>query len=469
MARSSRNFRKIIVFAFFLLAGGIVKAQSKLISTIAGNGAYGYSGDGSAATAAKLNAPEAVAVDDSGKVYIADKLNNVIRRIDLAGTITTIAGNGSGLWGYSGDGGAATAALLLQPSGIAVDALKNIYVADYGNNVIRKIAASGVISTVAGTNAAGYSGDGGPAIFAKLSGPTAVAADASGNLYIADQNNNRIRKITASGIISTIAGNGTGGFSGDGGMAISAKLNVPSGVAIDAAGNMYIADQANNRIRMVTVSGIISTFAGNGTAGYTGDGGAAIAAQFNYPENVAVDDSSNVYIADGNNNVVRKVDRYGIITTAAGTSVPGYSGNGGAATAAELYNPHNVAVDTGGRLYITDGGNNRVRMVGKKRMPIVPTELNAVAVHQTGLAIFPNPNHGEFTISGPWHTAFADGQVELTLCNIAGQTIYKNTVPVENGIIHAWIKPATILAGGMYLLRISGGNETEVLRIMIEK
>ncbi len=291
-------------------------SPGSIISTIAGNGTAGYSGDGGPAASAELNSPSGVAVDFSGNIYIADYKNNRIRRVDASGVISTVAGKGTA--GYSGDGGPASSAELSTPSGVAVDTSGNIYIADSSNNCVRKVDASGVISTVAGNGTAGYSGDGGPAVSAELSSPSGVAVDTSGNIYIADDKNNCIRKVDASGVISTVAGNGTGGYSGDGGPASSAELSSPFGVAVDASGNIYIADDKNNRIRKVDASGVISTVAGNGTGGYSGDGGPATSAQLNSPSGLAVDSSGNIYIADTTNYRVREV--YAIINGACGSS-----------------------------------------------------------------------------------------------------------------------------------------------------
>ena len=334
------------------------------ITTTAGNGTAGYSGDGGAATSAKLYGPTGVAVDGSGNVYIADSENNRIRMVTAStGVISTVAGTGTA--GYSGDGGAATSAKLNAPSGVAVDNSGNIYIADCYNNRIRMVSAStGIISTVAGSRQAGYYGDGGPATSASLYVPYALAVDSSDNIYIVD-GTERIRMVTAStGIISTVAGDGTGGYSGDGGAATSAELDVPSGVAVDRSGNIYIGDRLNNRVRIVTAStGIISTVAGDGTEGYSGDGGAATSAELNWPVGVAVDSSGNIYIGDYSNSRIRMVTAStGVISTIAGDGTQGYSGDGGAATSAELYWPTGIAVNSS-YLFIADFGNNRIRAV----------------------------------------------------------------------------------------------------------
>ena len=331
------------------------------ITTVAGTGTVGFSGDGGPATSAELNDPYGVAVDGSGNLYIADTQNNRVRKVDGSGTITTVAGTGTA--GFSGDGGPATSAAALRSPGVAVDGSGNLYIADYANSRVRKVDGSGTITTVAGTGTAGFSGDGGPATSAELDHPVGVAVDGSGNLYIADYDNNVVRKVNGSGTITTIAGTGTFGFSGDGGPATSAELSSTAGVALDGSGNLYIADEDNSRVRKVDGSGTITTVAGTGTAGFSGDGGPATSAELNFPGGVAVDGSGNLYIADAINHRVRKVDGSGTITTVAGTGTFGFSGDGGPATSAELNDPDGVAVDGSGNLYIADFDNSRVRKV----------------------------------------------------------------------------------------------------------
>jgi len=333
--------------------------QGGIITTVAGNGVNGFSGDGGPATSAEFNLPEGVAVDASGNLFIADFGNNRIREVSASGIITTVAGNGS--QGFSGDGGLATSASLNQPTDVAVDASGNLFIADDYNNRIRKVSASGIVTTVAGNGAQGFSGDGGPATSAELYYPNGVAVDASGNLFIAEGGNDRIRKVSASGIITTVAGNGTYGFSGDGGPATSASLYVPIDVAVDASENLFIADFDNLRIRKVSASGIITTVVGNGTQGFSGDGGPATSAELYHPTGAVVDVSGNLFIADTYNNRIRKVSASGIITTVAGDGIQGFSGDGGPATSAELNQPGRLAVDVSGNLFIPDG--NRIREV----------------------------------------------------------------------------------------------------------
>ena len=337
-----------------------VDAASGNISTIAGTGTQGFSGDGGPAAAAQLSFPYGTAVDGAGNLYIADKENQRIRKVDAAGNISTFAGSGT-----TGDGGAASAAQLRQARGIAADDTGNLYIA--GRHRIRRVdAASGVISTIAGTGAAGFGGDGGPAAAAQLNFPHQLSVDGAGNVYIADRDNQRIRKVdAATGDISTIAGTGAGGFGGDGGPAAAAQLNAPSDATLDAAGNVYIADRINQRIRKVdAASGVISTIAGTGAGGFGGDGGPAAAAQFNFPNSAALDAAGNVYIADRENHRIRRVDAAsGEISTVAGTGEAGFSGDGGPAAAAQLRLPRDTAVDAAGNLYIADTNNRRIRKV----------------------------------------------------------------------------------------------------------
>ena len=332
-----------------------------IITTVAGTGERGYGGDGGAAVQAQLSSPQGVAVDGAGNLYIADRDNHRIRKVDTAGMITTAAGTGGGIFGgYGGDGGAAIRAQLKSPRGVAADGAGNLYIADTGNYRIRKVDAAGVITTAAGTGERGYGGDGGAATAAQLRSPMGVAADGAGNLYIADENDQRIRKVDAAGVIATAAGTGERGYGGDGGTAVRAQLDSPSGAAADGAGNLYIIDSGNHRIRKMDAAGVITTAAGPGDAG---DGGTAVQVQLRYPPGVAADGAGNLYIADSSNHRVRKVDAAGVITTAAGTGERGYGGDGGAADQARLDSPSGVAADGAGNLYIADSGNNRVRRV----------------------------------------------------------------------------------------------------------
>jgi len=385
-----------------------------IITTVAGNGAAFFSGDGGPATAANLNAPSAIAVDSAGNLFIADNGNNRIRRVDSSGIITTVAGDGTK--GFDGDGGPATAASFFNITGIALDTSGNIFVVDSDKNRIRKINNSGTITTVAGdgnfgtigadgiatsvslsgpqsifvdgagnilfsesgrirkvdtfgniTTVAGggsgpygASGDGMLAIDIKLSSTGGVAVDPSGNIYLSDSG--LIRKVDTSGIIATVAGGGSLSANGDGGDAFQAVLDYPSMLALDRTGNLYISEPNRARIRKVDTAGIITTIAGGGKGTVSGgDGGPATAAVINSPEGITVDSAGNIYISTGNK--IRKVDAAGIISTVAGNGTSGFSGDGGPATAATLQGPFGLAVDKSGNLYIADRFNNRIRKV----------------------------------------------------------------------------------------------------------
>lgn len=324
-------------------------AQQFTISTVAGNGSQGFAGDGGSAKTSQLAFPGHLAIDSSGKLYIADAGNHRIRVI-TNGSISTVAGNGTA--GYAGDGSSATGAELNNPTGIAVDSSGNLYIADSVNNVVRKVSSGG-ISTIAGNNksGAGYSGDGGAATSARLNDPVAVAVDSSGNVFIADANNNVIREVSSSNI-STIVG----------GAATSLQLSHPDGLVVDAAGALYIADTDDRRI-VKYAAGTVTVIAGNGGDGFSGDGGPAVDATLWDPFGLAVDAGGNIYIADTFNNRVRIVSPGGTITTIAGNGLDSYFGDGGPAIDAGLYFPHGVAVDTHGNVYVADTYNHTVRLL----------------------------------------------------------------------------------------------------------
>lgn len=344
-----------------------VDNSSGIITTVAGNGVIGWTGDGGPATAAEMN-PNNVAIDRYGNIYIADNFEAVIRKVNTSGIISTVAGNNFA--GYIGDGGQATAAELNKPTGVSVDTSGNIYIADYNNYVIRKVNTSGVISTVAGNNSLSYTGDGGPATSAGIGNPENIWVKKNGNLEISMINGpgSAIREVvSSSGIINTIVGGSNSGYSGDGGPATSAELNFPFCTAFNATHDMFIADADNQVVRRVDHStGIITTFAGNNTLGwgYSGDGGVDTIAQLHTPNSVYLDISGDRYIADYTNQVIRKLSHDSIYTIAGNYSYgAGYSGDGGPATAAELNNPSDVAVDTSKNFYIADFSNNVIRKV----------------------------------------------------------------------------------------------------------
>ena len=370
-----------LAVAAVLVPGGVSEAAPKkgggdrvepedaggVIRTIAGTNQRGYSGDGGSAVSAAFFQPRSVAVGPDGTVYIADAFNHRIRRVVPGGDVTTLAGTGQAT--FSGDGGPASAATLHFPQGVALDpAGANLYIADSANHRVRKVdLASGVITTAAGGPAAGYGGDGGPATAAVLQDPKAVYAAPSGDLFIADTANDRIRRVDRSGIITTVAGTGVTGFSGDGGPATAAQFDGPRSLAGDAAGNLYVADDNNHRVRRIDPSGVITTVAGTGVAGFSGDGGPAVSAELNHPRGLAVDGRGALFVADSMNARVRVIDPAGAVGTVAGCGRQGYGGDGGPATVARLFEPRGVAVDAAGRLFVADTLNDRVRMVDEPR------------------------------------------------------------------------------------------------------
>lgn len=332
------------------------------ISTVAGNNKAGYAGDGGAATSAQLNQPSCVVVDGSGSLYIGDLKVAAVRKVTSAGTISTVVG--TGVAGYTGDGGQAAAAQISYVGGCALDGAGNLYLADTGNNVIRRVAASnGVITTVAGTGTAGFSGDGGTAATATLNQPWGVAVDGGGNLYIGDTLNYRVRRVDTSGNISTIAGKGTPGFSGDGGSATAAELYNPEGMLVMSNGDLLVADEGNSSVRRIS-GGKISTIAGNGESGFR-NGGRATAAQLSRPTSLALDGAGNIYITDAGNNQVRRITTDGNIETVAGSGDPGFTGDGKAAIDAQMSNPRWVTLTATGVMYIADTNNAVVRKVTK--------------------------------------------------------------------------------------------------------
>ena len=355
----------------FLLALGLTRGESRVIQTVAGSGDAGFSGDGGAALQARLGTIQGLANDAAGNIYIADMSNHVIRRVNSAGNISTVAGMGPDQAGFNGDNQPAIQAKLATPSDVATDDAGNLYVADNGNHRIRRIDRNGMISTVAGTGEPGSSGDGGLATDASLRYPSAIALDSVGNLYIGDVGNYRVRRVAkASGIISTIAG-GSFGFAGDGGPATAAAFKNLSALAVGPSGDVFIADSYNNRVRRIGPDGIITTIAGNGnynvfSEAELGDGDSATKAIVRWPFGLALDKAGNLYIAENRSNRVRRVDSSGAITTVAGSGhplEPGSSGDGGPADKAKLNGPSGLAIDSLGNIYISDVGNFRVRKV----------------------------------------------------------------------------------------------------------
>jgi sugar lactone lactonase YvrE len=429
------------IVLFLILSFVSINAKSQIITTIAGNTSASSLGDGGLAFFALLDGPVDLAMDGNGNLFVCDKNHFRIRKIDTAAVISTIGGNGT--LGFSGDGGPATAASI-HTSGITVDRHGNIYLGEYNGGRVRKITSAGNISTFAGTGVAGYTGDGGPASAAKISLPSYLAVDNSGNIYISC-NNNCIRKVDTAGIISTFAGTGTLGFSGDGGPALAAQISIPSGLAFDRAGNLYFGDVQNQRIRKISTSGIISTIAGTGTFGYSGDGGPATAANLYYPGNIVLDSLGNIYVSFMLNNCIRKISATtGIISTIAGIGIRSYSGDGGLATRAGLDYPCGLAIDSTGNLYIGDYSNNRIRMISCIYVPNpgIITGIDSVCIGG-------NVNLTDTVSGGTWNSS-----------NTAIATI--NASGVVTGV-------APGLVTLRYVVSNSCGNDTAHFRLRVKR
>jgi sugar lactone lactonase YvrE len=358
MINNSNRCPAILFFALSL-SGASVSADP-------GSGLYPYKdiGDGKKASEVVLTLVDGVVADSEGNLFISHRSKNRIRKVDKDGIITTVAGNGTA--GYSGDDGPALQASFNFPAGLCLDQTGNLYVADRNNHRVRRIDTSGIVTTVAGVGVPDMGGDGGPAVDAFLNYPSDLVCDGKGNLYISDRSNNRIRKVDSQGMIATIAGMGLPEFGGDFGPATGSFLKYPFGIDLDARGNLYIADRGNNRIRKVDTQGIITTVAGDGTHFFSGDYGPATRASLAYPTDVVVDGQGSLFIADRNNNRIRKVDSLGIMTTVMGTGESGYNGDNEIASETTLHLPFALALSADDKLIIVDRNHFRVRGMGLK-------------------------------------------------------------------------------------------------------
>lgn len=444
------------IFLFFLFA--FIQGHSQNIYTFAGTGQFGYSGDGGPANTAKVGNISQIASDKAGNIYFVD--NDCVRKVNTAGIISTIAGMQT--WGYSGDGGPATSAQFYHPDGICIDTSGNIYIADWGNSRIRKINTAGIISTIAGNGTSGCSGDGGPAISAQVI-PSGIAVDAAGNIYFTDESNNRVRKINTSGIITTVAGTSVAGFSGDGGPSASAQVNDPYGITADASGNVYFSDMLNYRIRKISTGGIISTIGGTGTSGETGDGGPATAAQLS-ALNLALDASGNLYLINGTD--IRKINTAGIISRFAGNGTGGYTGDGGPATSAQLALPHGIASDPYNNIYVSQQGigpmNQAVRVVCQSGCF---AGVNENHLNKDDLKLYPQPAGDAVTLE--LQTATGAEPDHLVICDQLGRTVKEEVISFyQNKVL---LKLDGLNEGVYSLSLISGKTQTVSKRFVIAR
>lgn len=410
---------RLIVYALTcmqVLLSNICNGQ--IVVTMAGTGVPGYSGDGGIATDAKLYYPYSVKPDNNGNWYIADNYNHVIRKINSAGIISTVVGNGynAGSWegGYSGDGGPALNASLSKPADVAFDRVGNMYIAENGNAIIRKVSTSGIVSTIAGiAGSPGYTGDGGPATSAQIANPIGLVFDTIGNLYFSNNGKNCIRKIDLSGNITTVVGTGIAGFNGDGGPATSAKVRLTGFIAFDGTGNLIVPDYKNHRIRKVDKVGIISTIVGTGALENSGDGFDASLAGIGEMCSVVYDQLGNLFLSDCVKSVVRKIGIDGIITTIAGTGVAGFNGDGAALSTQFATEMHGTAIDNWGNLYIADPFNHRIRKI------VFNVGVNDISNSVIKVLVNPNPTSTEIRITANQPIK------EMVVLNMLGQALMK--------------------------------------------
>ena len=412
-------------YNFILTIAAVICAlhmHAQVITTVAGIGVNGYTGDGGLALDAAIM-PAGLTTDTAGNIYFGDIVHNVVRKIDASGIITTIAGSG-----------------IDAPAAVAVDREGNVYISENISNRIKKVSPSGIITTIAGGGAGRDLTHEAVAAHVSIWSPDGIAVDSEGTIYFAESFNHCISKVTKDGIISTIAGTGSGGYNGDDIPATDAQLNYPMGIALDGGGNIYVADKGNERIRKVTPGGKIITVAGCSSSGYNGDNIPATIAQLNYARDVAIDKEGNIYIADEVNQRIRKVDGAGIITTVAGTGTVGYSGDGGPAVDAQLNNPGCIAVNSFGNLYIADISNGRIRRVRYS------LSVKDAAETISAIDVYPNPSNGRFILSV---ASIAVQHARITITNVLGEQVYEGVCsPGKDKEIDLSTAP------GLYLLSV---------------
>ncbi|MBC7553560.1 MAG: T9SS type A sorting domain-containing protein [Taibaiella sp.] len=442
----------------FIVSFSSIQCHCQNISTIAGNSiGFPFNGDNIPATNANISQPMSVLIDNNGELIFSDGQSR-IRKINHADIITTIAGTDSVK--YGGDGGPASAATMRVPADVAIDKLGNIYINEFASYRIRKINAGGIISTFAGIGVAGSSGDGGQATAAALSSAMAgLATDTLGNVHFGDGDNYKIRKVDAAGTITTIAGTGIAGFSGDGGQATAAKIGYAQALCFNSLGELIFSDNGNNRVRKISTAGIITTIAGTGTVGTSGEGGQATAAQLSGVTGITTDTAGNIYLADNPVGRVRKINAAGIITSIAGDgTATGFAGDGGPATAAKMMHLGGISSNkNGSELFICDFENYRIRKVK------YTTGIDQLNGQETGrLIVSPNPSiTGGFTVR---MAAAVTGSVNVTVTNMLGAVVKEIKADTNTDIPVMLAAPA-----GIYLVSASTGGVVWSERLVIGK
>jgi hypothetical protein len=457
-------FTSAIVITACFFSG---QSEAQIVTAFAGNNTNaGYGGDGGPATAAAcwLHTPKSITHDAAGNFYFIDADNYVIRKINTSGIITTIAGTGYPDTATTPNptGVPATSVNLDQMLGIAVDASGNVYFGE--DNYIRKITTSGMYVNYAGIGASGYAGDGTPATAATIM-PVSLTFDAGGNLFFAEYYNNCVRKInTTTGIISTVAGSGPtgGGYSGDGSAATSAHISHPRDAKFDAAGNLYILDATYGSIRKVSASGVITSVVGNPTSvpGYSGDGGPATSARLNSPINMAIDATGIIYITDAGNQVIRRVNTSGIISTFVGNGSWVWNGNGHAGTATTLWGPYGLDVYAG-NLYFCEGGNDVIRKISTSA-----TGVSFLKDDRNNIQLSPNPNNGVFILSGTVESS--ESFINVCICDITGKVVYSDFAALIDGHFHTEIKLVKSMPSGIYFVKINSQAVNSTLKFLKE-